>query len=418
MLQETSFEDVDAKGTVLGTPLFKRLQSPMMREAFLLYKARRRNASEVAELASYVKSDDCTHDLAALLAGAFDFPLPCQVMLRKSHSDRRRIVYVYPQRQNMLMKYLAWGMHEYDDIFSDSLYSFRRNIGVVGLFRKVADAGFARTLHTVKADVHDYGHSIRPNLLVPMLRNIMVERDQELLAFLEYLLDCDEFLRNGEVRHGSMGGLPGVPVGSFLNNVYLMRLDEAMEQRSVLCSRYADDIAVFTGTHEDAEEALEELRKIVTSLGLSLNEKKTLIIEPGDDVELLGIEIRAGGFDVADNTMAKARTKLTHYANKLVRKEQREEMTKEAAAQCMARRIERYFNGVDEDGHELCWKDYFFHVLTRPDSLREIDHLCQDLLRYVATGKRGDARYRFRYEDMKALGYRPLVPEYYAYRQA
>lgn len=425
MLQETSFEDADAKGTVSdtkgtvpSTSLLKRLQSPIMREAFLLYKARRRNASEVAELASYVKSDDCTRDLSALLAGVFDFPLPCQVMLRKSHSNRRRIVYVYPARQNMLMKYLAWGMHEYDDIFSGSLYSFRRNKGAVDLFRKVAAADFARDMYTVKVDVHDYGHSIRPDLITPMLGDIMGKRDPALLAFLEYLLGCDKFLRNGKVQHGSMGGLPGVPVGSFLNNVYLMQLDEATEQRSVLCSRYADDIAVFTKTREDAEETLEELRRIVANLELSLNEEKTQIINPGDDVELLGIEIRDGGFDVADNTMAKARTKLTHYANKLVRREQRNEMTKEAAVQCMVRRIEKYFNGADESSHELCWKDYFFHVLTRPDSLHEIDHMCQALLRYVGTGKRGDARYRFRYKDMKALGYRPLVPEYYEFRQA
>ncbi|MBQ9043705.1 MAG: hypothetical protein IJ111_12935 [Eggerthellaceae bacterium] len=385
-----------------------------MREAFLVRKSRRHDELKIAELAAYVDSDDCVHDLDALLSGVFDFPLPRQVMLRKSHSDRRRIVYVYPERQNALMKYLAWGMHEYDGIFSDSLYSFRLNRGVADLFRKIADANYARDLYTVKADVHDYGHSIRPDLLVPMLRDIMGQRDPALLAFLECLLGRNEFLRNGAVQHGSMGGLPGVPVGSFLNNVYLMRLDEAMERRAVLCSRYADDIAVFTRTREEAEEALAELQDIVGGLGLTLNEEKTQIIKPGDDVELLGIEIRDGEFDVADSTMAKARTKLTHYANKLVRKEQRNEMTKQAAAQYMAQRIKKYFDGVDEGNHQLCWKDYFFPVLTRPDSLYEIDHMCQGLLRYVGTGKRGDARYRFRYKDMKALGYRPLVPEYFA----
>lgn len=418
MHQETSFEDVVTKGAVPDVPLLKRLQSPTMREAFLLHKARRRNVSELAELVAYVNSDDCTHDLDALLAGVFDFPPPRQVMLRKSHSNRRRKVYAYPARQNMLMKYLAWGMHEYDGIFSDSLYSFRLNRGVADLFRKVADARFACNLYTVKVDVHDYGHSIRPDLIAPMLQDIMGQRDPALLAFLEYLLGRDEFLRNDVVQRGSMGGLPGVPVGSFLNNVYLMQLDEAMEQRSVLCSRYADDIAVFTKTREDAEETLRELREIVASLGLALNEEKTQIVQPGDDVELLGIEIRDGGLDVADSTMAKARTKLTHYANKLVRMEQRKELTKEVAVQRMARRIEKYFNGVDESSHELCWKDYFFPVLTRSDSLCKIDHMCQNLLRYVGTGKRGDARYRFRYKDMKELGYRPLVPEYYEHRYA
>ncbi len=369
------------------------------------------------ELRSYVDGEECTRDLDALARGEFEFPLARQVQLRKSHSNRRRIIYVYPSRQNMLMKYIVWGMREYDGLFSSSLYSFRQSLNVAHLFREVIRRNYVSDLYTVKADVHDYGHSIRPEMLVPMLREIMGTRDPQLLAFLEYLLNRNEFTRNGTLVQASMGGLPGVPVGCFFNNVYLRDLDDAMDARAQLYSRYADDICVFVRSADEAADVLNHIRACTSRLGLSLNEDKTQLIEPGGSIELLGIQIRDGNLDVADNTVAKAKTKLTHFANKLVRWEHYGRIAKPEAAQLFASRVNRYFYGDGAAEHQLSWRDFFFHVITRPDSLHEIDLVCQDLLRIVATGKRGDARYRFRYDDMRALGYRPLVHEYYKHRE-
>lgn len=395
--------------------ILERLCLPDMKEQFLEHKSRKMSPRELEEMVSYINSDECTQDLQDLAAGKFDFPLPRQVMLRKSHSDRRRILFVYPRRQNILLMYIVWGMQEYDPIFSPQLYSFRKNKSVATLFSRVASMNYMRDLYTLKADVHDYGHSIRPEKLAPMIEEIVGPRDPKLLAFLEYLLFRGEYLRNGKVVKGDMGGLPGVPIGCFFNNVYLMELDREMERRSVLYSRYADDIAVFTRTREEAEEAGAVMGKIIDGLGISLNTDKTQLIEPGGDIELLGIQIRNGNLDVADNTLAKAKTKLTHYANKLIRYERFRGMPCDDAARAMARKIDRYFFGSDESLHQLCWRDFFFGVITRPDSLHEIDLLCQDLIRRVATGKRGDSRYRCRYKDIRAYGYRPLVHDYYRY---
>ena len=49
--------------------------------------------------------------------------------------------------------------------------------------------------------------------------------------------------------------------------------------------------------------------------------------------------------------------------------------------------------------------------------IHQIDRAVQDLIRYVATGKRTDAKYRMSYQAMRDLGYRPLVHEYYAFRK-
>lgn len=399
--------------------LFERALWRETREAYLQHREHKRNVGrlQAEQLAAYVLGDDCTADIEKLAAQNFDFPLPHQVKLRKSHSDRRRTIYVYPERQNMLMKYLSWLLHAYDPIFSDNLYSFRLKRSTADLFQRLEKRGYGRTLWVVKADVRDYGHSIRPELLLPKLERIVGEDDPTLMAFLEYLLTRDEFLRGGVRISGCMGGLPGLPLSPFFNNVYLMELDNMMAQSTVLSSRYADDIAMFAHSREEAQAALDGMRAIVGGLSLRLNEDKTQLLAPGERFELLGIEVSENALDVADSTVAKAKFKLGHFAHKLVLKEQREGLARAEAAQLMVNKVNKYFFGDLENEHELSWRDFFFRIVTRPDSLRDIDHHVQGLIRYVATGKLTDARYRFRYKDMRKLGYTPLVSDYYRYRR-
>lgn len=401
-----------------GTTLFERALWQETREAFLQHRGRRRavDPQEAAQLAAYIRSEDCTADIENLSAQVFDFPPPRQLKLRKSHSNRRRTLYVYPKRQNMLMKYIDWMLHVYDPIFSNNLYSFRLNRSTVDLFRRLVRSDGGRRFWVVKADVRNYGHSINPDLLISQLRRIVGDEDPALMAFFEYLLTRREFLHGDKIVTGCMGGLPGVPISTFFNNVYLMQLDAAMGEKTVLCSRYADDIALFTRSRDEALNALEEMRAIMDELTLSLNEDKTQVLAPGECFELLGIQVCGADLDVASTTISKAKFKLGNYARKLVLKEQREGLGRDEAALKMVDKAHKYFYGDRCNEHELSWRNFFFRLITRPDSLREMDHYVQGLIRYVATGKRSNARYRFRYKDMEKLGYRPLVSDYYRYR--
>ena len=52
-------------------------------------------------------------------------------------------------------------------------------------------------------------------------------------------------------------------------------------------------------------------------------------------------------------------------------------------------------------------------MITRTDRLHEIDIYAQDCIRFLAAGTRTKARFDVRYEDLKRLGYRSLVHEWY-----
>jgi hypothetical protein len=46
-----------------------------------------------------------------------------------------------------------------------------------------------------------------------------------------------------------------------------------------------------------------------------------------------------------------------------------------------------------------------------------IDLYAQDLLRYLISDTHTKSRYNVRYEDLKAMGYRSLVHEYYLHKE-
>lgn len=407
-------------GRALDTvSVFERMLSQEERDAFLAYRIDRRDLDPrgFEDLSAYVNSDDCTADIERILAHDFELPLPRRVFVRKANTNRRRTLFIYPLRQNLLFKYLTWELHEYDDIFQDNLYSFRMGRRVADFFRKVESLDFARGLWVMKADVTDYFYSIKPHHLIPMLDHYMGSRDPLLFSFLKYLLTNNTYLRDDEVVHGYMGGLQGVPMAMVFGNTYLMELDEAMINNSVLSMRYSDDVAVFVKTREEALAAHDKAQEILDKLEISFNQKKTSILAPGDSVEMLGIQLRDNNFDIADNTIAKAEYKLKRFAHKLVLREQRGEISREKAAQVMVNRTNRYFYGAKDTDHKLNWRTYFFDTVTRPDSLRVLDHYVQNLIRYVATGKRTNSKYRMTYQAMRDLGYVPLVHEYYQYRK-
>ena len=116
--------------------------------------------------------------------------------------------------------------------------------------------------------------------------------------------------------------------------------------------------------------------------------------------------------DIAPATIRKLKQKMRRKARALQRWCQRNGIDGERAAKAFLRIFNRKLLESPRDS-ELSWSCWFFSVINTADSLREIDAYAQDCVRYLVSGRRTKARYNVRYEDMKALGYRSLVHEYY-----
>ena len=128
----------------------------------------------------------------------------------------------------------------------------------------------------------------------------------------------------------------------------------------------------------------------------------------------LGFCFDGKNVDIAPKTVEKLKGKMYRKSRSLLRWSEKNNIDGKKAAKAFINKFNKKLLEGAED-NELTWSLWFFSVISTADSLKVIDNYAQDCIRYVATGKRTKKRFDFRYEDMKSLGYKSLVHEYYSY---
>ncbi len=396
--------------------VFDKILDRNVRKSFLLRKESSYNTSEeeLAQLNNFILSDECTRGIERLRDGDHYFDIPRLIRLRKINSDKRRQVYKFHDDESMILKLMAFVLHDYDDLFSDSLYSFRLGKHVSEIFNTIRRNGFSVTHWVIKADIKGFGDHVVPDILDGQLKKLFFDEDKPFYEFLSFLLLRGEYYDKGILCHGSTGALSGCALTNFFENIYLLDVDDVLIENSAYYCRFADDIAVFTVLEQEAVRAYTILEKMFAERGLSFNTEKTAILPPGTPFDLLGFSVEGGEFHIAETSLRKIEWKLRHYADKLILRQQKGQLTKEEAGQMMVNRINGYFFGKRRTEHEINWADWAFRILTKPDSLERLDLCAQDCIRIVGSGgKRTNAKYRVRYHDMQQMGYRTLVHAYY-----
>jgi len=397
--------------------IFEEMKQTVNKQAFLRKKNGDRYADqeELKCMNEYVLSERFDPDIDRLIRGDYYFDLPTLILVRKGHSDRRRKAFSFSPENKVILQYLTFMMMErYDDRFPDTLYSFRKDRPVRRLFYEIRKVDPDRQKYVVKADVQSFGESIDPEVLGEMLK-VWFSDEPEFYAFLMWLITRNEYIRSGHVEQGFTSVLPGNPIVSFLQNIFLLELDDDLREISLIYSRYTDDICMICEDRETAERGMRLLREKLRLLRLTVNGEKTEILEPGQPFDLLGIRFAAEYCDIADNSYFKVCARMKHRADNLRRKVSEGKISREEGLRRMSGFINRYYYGIEEE-NEKRWIDQFFPFINRVERLEKLDHLSQECFRVIATGRHTNAKYRFRYSEIKKLGYVPLVHSYYRYR--
>lgn len=345
------------------------------------------------------------------------FPIPRKAIISKMHSLKKRTVYTYPERENTVMKLLTYLLlRRYDGIFSGNLFSFRPNRTAKDAVRFLTHTHGISEMYAYKADISNYFNSVPVDRLLGMLRAVTAD-DPLLYAFLDRLLLEPQVIDKNRVITEEKGIMAGTPLSSFYANLYLMELDHWFWERRIPYARYSDDIILFAQTKADCEACAQTVRETLAERGLRLNPDKEAFSEPHQPWSFLGFCYCGGRVDIAPVSAAKIKAKMRRKARALARWRDRNDMTGEKAAAAFIRIFNRKLMESGSD-HELTWSYWFFPVITTSESLRVIDLYAQDCIRFLISGTRTKARYRVRYADMKRLGYRSLVHEYYAHKKA
>ena len=397
--------------------ILTQLESPALWQDFLEYRktSYRLTAQEERELLQFIDNEEYLPILRGIRQGN-PFPYPRKAAISKKSTSKKRIVYIYPPKENWVLKAMTHLLlRRYDDLFTPNLYSFRAGHGVqeaVDYLHRTPNIG---QMWSYKADIRNYFNSIPVDNLLPLLKQAIPD-EPEVYHFLDSMLKNPLVLDQGNLISEEKGIMAGCPLSTFLANLYLCELDKLFFENRWIYARYSDDIILFAPNREELDMRISMVHQFLAEKGLTINPDKESFSQPGEPWIFLGICHSDGVVDVAPVSVEKIKAKMRRKTRALRRWADRKHLDGIHAARAFIKVFNRklFENPISND---LTWARWFFPLITTDKSLREIDHYAQQCIRTLATGSHTKSAYNFRYEQMKGLGYISLVNRYYSFHQ-
>ncbi|WP_026835404.1 reverse transcriptase/maturase family protein [Eubacterium xylanophilum] len=344
-----------------------------------------------------------------------EMPVPYLLEVNKSSVSRKRQVFTVSKEENYILKMFAYLLNEYDDIFSENLYSFRSGSGVKKAISTIKKNVNLEKVYTYKADIKDYFNSISADNVLKMFSEYLPS-EKWMLSFLEKLLKSPFAIKDGSLVEIKKGVMAGFPTAGFLANLYLKELDEYFFKKGVIYARYSDDIIVFANSQEEICVYEDVIKNFLSSKGLEINPRKEVRTVPGEKIEFLGVEFWGNQINVSDMTEKKLKAKIKRKARALYRWKIRKNATDERTARAMIRFLNNKFYNNSTYG-EITWCRWYFPLITKDDKLKRIDQYAVDSIRYLYTGRHGKSNYNLTYQDIKLMGYRSLVNSFWKFKK-
>ena len=343
---------------------------------------------------------------------------PVKKIISKQYSTKKRIVYSFSREENYILKLLTYLLiRQYDHVFAKNLYSFRANRGVKKAIDYLRGDRHLSDKYVYKVDIHDYFNSVDINILLPILKVIMQD-EVEAYTFIERLLsDPRVELPNGDVVCEKKGIMAGVPISSFLANVYLYQLDWYFFNNGIRYARYSDDIIVFAFNELERQKSIFYIHTFLANMNLSVNSEKESISNPHESWDFLGVSYQDGIFDISPVSAKKLKKKMWRKSRALLRWKTRKHIENIYAAKAFVKSFNKklYDNPISS---ELTWTRWYFPIINTTNTISKLDHYMQECIRFIATEKRTNKRFDFKYDMIKRLGYRSLVHEYYKIKKS
>jgi RNA-directed DNA polymerase len=168
--------------------------------------------------------------------------------------------------------------------FAEQSYGFRPNRGCKDALRRVDELLKKGKTWVVDADLESYFDTIPHTELMKRVEEKVSDGAVQKLVEGYLKQEIMEGMKHWVPEEGSP---QGAVISPLLSNIYLNPLDHEMAKKGREMVRYADDFVILSGSREEAEAALEEVREWVEQAGLRLHPEKTRIVDAKE----------RGGFD-------------------------------------------------------------------------------------------------------------------------
>lgn len=384
---------------------------------FLEYKLTKSHLTKLEEqqLIEFVKTEKYLSVANQIVLGTYSFSVPNKVQLNKSGTSKKRTVYTFNETENIILKFILFCMSDYDDVFFNNCFSFRKNLTIKDALFSLIKNKNINQMYAYKLDISNYFNSIDVCKLLPMLKTLL-SNDLKLLNLLESILIQDKAIFNGEQIKENRGVMAGTPLSTFLANLYLSKLDEHFYNGNIIYARYSDDIIVFAPTLNQLAKHKQYILKFLTDKGLTVNNKKEFLFAPHTPWHFLGFEYCDGIIDLSDVTVTKIKSKIRRKARALYRWKIKNNKSTEHVLKVMLRVFNsKFYKTVNNK--DFTWCKWFFPVITTHKKLEIIDDYLVQYLRYLETGRFSKQNYNIKYSYLKQLGFKSLVNEFYKFNK-
>ena len=164
----------------------------------------------------------------------------------------------------------------FDNEFHERSFGFRHGRSCHDALRVVEELLETGHVFVVDADLQGYFDTIPKDRLLALVSETI--SDRRVLDLVKLFLDQSVLEELREWTPES--GVPqGAVLSPLLSNLYLNELDHRMADLGYEMVRYADDFVILCRSQEQAESALEEVKRFVREAGLTLHPEKTHIVD-------------------------------------------------------------------------------------------------------------------------------------------
>lgn len=349
-----------------------------------------------------------------LCNGTFEWKPPEKVLLAKSGTTKKRVVYMYSPLERFLLGVLYRALSALvQPYLAPNCFSYQRKVTTSTAISYIKKVKQSEPMYGVKLDISAYFNSVSK----PYLERTLVElfgRGTPLYQTMAKLYLDDTITYKGQTIQEYKSLIPGCAMGSFFANYCLKDMDWMFYHQNKVYARYSDDIILFDYTKEALNESLAYIKEQLALRGLTINDSKYVYFDPDDPVEYLGLKLTPTGVDISDHSKKKLKATFKRWC-KAARKEM--ELKGKSFDYVAKRLVNRWnwkiFKSYVEDPQKFGWGYYAFRYITTPESLIELDFYIRDRLRALKTGKNNKANVKaLSDEDFQRLGVLSLYEMY------
>lgn len=195
----------------------------------------------------------------------------------------------------------------FERVFHDDSYGFRPGRNCHQAVERVLELHRSGHTHVLDADIKGFFDNI-PHAVI-MAAVAAEVADGNILGLVERFLKAG-VMEDDVLQPTTVGTPQGGVISPLLANIALNRFDWQLHEHGYRFVRYADDFVVLCQTQTQVQEALGEVQRFLTSLGLSLSAEKTRQTKFREGFAFLGFDISSWSVRMRPKSVEKFKTKI------------------------------------------------------------------------------------------------------------